>query len=191
MKLWKSPALPAAPQAWTSARQRASREWQRLAPREQRLVSLAALVAGAALLWMLAFEPAWNSVQTLRDRLPQLRAQSAQLDTILTEIRELQAGTTSGALPVAEVPAALEDSLRRAGLDATATVSQATPDTWDVHLNEAPVSPVLQWLQTLPYELRLATPQVELARAENAEGRQLAGRLTGRIVVAFPNEGGA
>lgn len=190
MKRRKFTALPAPPAAWVEARARSTRAWQRLAPREQRMLTLAGVVVLAALLWLVAFEPAWKSVNTLQHRLPQLRAEAAQLDSILVEIRELQAGTTGGTLTTAEVPPALADSLRRAGLEANTSINQTSPESWEVSLHEAPVAPVLDWLQTLPFELRLNTPVVALARSEGPEGQVLAGRFSGHIVVNLP-EGGA
>lgn len=175
--------------AWWQRLQRDSQQaWQRLAPRERTLVSLGGLVVGLAIVWLLLFEPAWNTVQRWRTTLPQLNAQAAQLDAILAEARELQRSAGAGQLPLAEVGAAITESLQRAGLASTASVTQTEPERWQVTLEQAPVGATLGWLQTLPFELRLPATEVLLERAAGPDGRRLAGRLSGHIIVQPPGD---
>ena len=69
--------------------------WAAFAPRERRLLSLAAAVLGLFLLWTLAVAPAWRT----------LRSAPAQLDTLDAQLQQMQAlaaeaGRLRGAPPV-------------------------------------------------------------------------------------------
>lgn len=171
--------------AWLRRWQRESQQaWQRLAPRERRLVSVGGIVLALVLVWLMLFEPAWNTVQRWRAALPELNAQAAQLDTILAEVRELQRNQGHGLEVGPELTASLEDSLERAGLADRTTLAEPGAGTWTVTLDQAPVAATLTWLQTLPFELRLRASAIDLARAEGPDGRQLAGRLSGEITLS-------
>ncbi|MCK9509902.1 MAG: type II secretion system protein M [Pigmentiphaga sp.] len=186
MKLSRPFVLPAAPSWWLGLRRQWDRSWQRLAPRERRLVILAAAVAGLALVWLMLFEPAWQAVNRWRSALPQLSAQAAQLDAVLRETRELQRQAGRGQADASGMAGALEESLLRAGLADVATLSQPAADRWSVALEQAPVLPTLEWLQALPFELRLQAEGVSLQRSADADGRVLAGRLSGEIQLRLP-----
>ncbi|MGE4337319.1 MAG: type II secretion system protein GspM [Pigmentiphaga sp.] len=186
MKLSRPFVLPAAPAWWLGLRRQWDQSWQRLAPRERRLVALAATVAGLAIVWLLLFEPAWQSVNRWRSALPQLSAQAAQLDAILREARDLQRQAGKGQADASGMAEALDDSLLRAGLADVATLSQPAADRWTVALEHAPVVPTLEWLQTLPFELRLQAEGASLQRSADADGRLLAGRLSGEIQLLLP-----
>ncbi|OIN91401.1 MAG: hypothetical protein AUJ20_11300 [Comamonadaceae bacterium CG1_02_60_18] len=98
-----------------SARELMQSRWQRVAPREQRSLLLAAAVLGAALLWWLGLAPAlalWRSAS----------AQHQQLDTQLQHMQALQAQARSlQALPTpdaATAQRALTAALQALGSDA-------------------------------------------------------------------------
>lgn len=172
------------PDGWLRLQRNASVQWQRLAPRERRLVTLAALVTGAAIIWLVLFEPAWNTLQRVRTELPSLRGQAAQLDTILAESRALQqrVGTAGTATPGEE---AITGSLTRAGLQAHMVVTHEA-NGWLVTLEQAPIEPTLMWLRDMPAELRLEAAHAALQRPAGDQGQTITGVVTGTILLAPP-----
>lgn len=88
-------ARPADPAAWQRLLAGGRTRWAAFAPRERRLLSLAAAVLGLFLLWTLAVAPAWR---TLRSAPAQLDALDAQLQQMQAQAAE--AGRLRGAPPV-------------------------------------------------------------------------------------------
>ena len=89
------PANPANPATWHKLLAGWRTRWAAFAPRERRLLSLAAAVLGLFLLWTLAVAPAWRT----------LRIAPAQLDTLDAQLQQMQAlaaeaGRLRGAPPV-------------------------------------------------------------------------------------------
>ena len=89
------PANPANPATWHKLLAGWRTRWAAFAPRERRLLSLAAAVLGLFLLWTLAVAPAWRT----------LRSAPAQLDTLDAQLQQMQAlaaeaGRLRGAPPV-------------------------------------------------------------------------------------------
>jgi general secretion pathway protein M len=90
--------------------------WSERAPRERAWLAVGGLVVAAALIYLLLIEPAWQGTRKLERSLPATRAQSAELAALLAQARELRERPQS-ALPAAgDARAALEASLKRAGL---------------------------------------------------------------------------
>ena len=58
-------------------------QWQTLAERERNLISLAVFFSVLALLYLLAFEPAWQGRAKLQKDLPKLRAQAEQMQVLV------------------------------------------------------------------------------------------------------------
>src|SRR5690606_37157629 len=119
-------------------------------------------------------------------------ADAARVDALIAEARALQRAD-SGHMDAASLSDALRASLRRAGLEASATVSEDiaagdnSPRQWNIALLNADVAHVMQWLAELPYLLRVQTQVVDLARA-NIDGRDRPGSVTGSIRVTLPTE---
>ncbi len=177
--------------AWlVQARAQATRRWQRLAPRERRLLSWGAAVGAIALTWVLAIEPAWQTVDRLGTSLPALRAQVAQVDAVLAEARTLQAAPGT-ALVGGDTLADITDSLRMAGIADQATVTAADADTWQVELQAAPIEPLMRWLQDLPFTQRLQPVTLDLARPVGDDGRPRAGLVSGSLSLARAGAEGA
>jgi len=101
------------------------RLWSEREPRERSLLAGAALLVGLALLYLVLVEPAVSSIARLQRSLPLARAQAAELEALLGEVRALKArpavatGSGKDALP------ALEQSLAAAGLKAARVVPLA------------------------------------------------------------------
>lgn len=168
--------------AWIAPAQRnLTLYWQRLAPRERRLLTLAAVVAGAALIWLVLLEPALNTTARLRASLPNLRAQAAQVDVIIAEARELGQQAGIGATGTAST-AGLTDSLRRAGLDDTASLTALDSRHWEVSFTQAPMESILLWLRDVPFELRLRATRAELSRSATEPARP--GLVSGSVTLS-------
>lgn len=180
------------PSWWPRLHRETTTAWQRLAPRERRLLSLGGVVIALAFIWLVLFEPAWTTVRRLEASLPQLHAQSAQLDAILLEARELQRLGGGQGLPADQMLDEISASLERAGLAGVSLLSADKPQgPWEVIVESAPVAATLQWMQSLPFELRLRVLELDLQRAQGPDGRQLAGRLSGRLLLDTAQEQGS
>ncbi|GAA5235094.1 type II secretion system protein M [Verticiella sediminum] len=161
--------------------------WQRLVPRERRLVSLAATLAGVALTWQFLFLPAWRTTRAAADTLPALRAQAAQLDTVIAQARASNARQARAGAPIGETD--LAASLTRAGLATHASVSREARH-WQVTLRAAPIEPVLGWLRDVGTELRLRPTRVDLSRVADDAGAILPGLVSGGVDLSAAGDDG-
>jgi general secretion pathway protein M len=167
--------------------------WLQRTSQERRLLCLCAVVVVTALAWTLGLRPALNTIEQSRELLPRLRAQTAQVDTLILEARSLQR-SQSGKIDPANLPQALRASLRRAGLEETATLSQTgqpsnnSPRQWEITMHNANATRLMEWLAGLPYLLQVQTQVVELKRA-SIDGRDRPGHVSGRVIVQLPEQG--
>lgn len=189
-------------QQWASARAtlrraldptltRARQRYLALAPRERRLVTVAAAILGTAVVYVTLIEPPLNAVRKLHAELPALRGQAASVADLTSQARALRQGSGSRAV-VAPTPAELGASLERAGLPATMwTLGQPESGAgMQLTLNQAPSSALLRWLDGAGRDWGLATQQVALTRATNPNGRPLPGLVNGDITLIAPSASG-
>ncbi|WP_276808988.1 type II secretion system protein GspM [Castellaniella defragrans] len=177
---WNARARPALGR-WHAA-------WRRLSPRERRLLGLAVLLLGVAVLWLAALRPAIGTLRQAREQLPVLRAQAAELEAVVLESRAL-GRERRGAMTLEETAAALQESLRRAGLQAhgrfgpvrAADGAMRQPLT----VEQAPAARLLAWLAQLPEIARVRVHRLDLARS-HVGGRDRPGLLSGSIELALP-----
>ena len=171
--------------------QRRGQAWlARLAPRERRLLGIAAAVVGLALAWLIFIEPAMKSVRDLGVELPKLRAQAATVADLTARARGLRRGGehTAGTLPT---DAELRASLHQAGLSenqwsaapaqpaaGTGAAADANPGL-TLTFTEASSVAALRWLDGAPRDWRLVVTDVTLTRPRDADDRRLPGRLSG------------
>ncbi len=108
--------------------------WNSFAPRERRMVGLAALVLGSFLVFVVAIRPAWTTVRDAPARLGELDAQFQQMQRMVGESKELR-GTPR--MAPAQAGVALKSAtdamgsvgrLNVVGDRATLTVTNATGD---------------------------------------------------------------
>jgi general secretion pathway protein M len=99
--------------------------WSAREPRERLVLAGGAALAGVALLYVLLIDPAFSAIARLQRSLPNARAQSAQLEALLTEVRALKSRPAVAAASGADAPAAIEQSLAAAGLKAGRVVPLA------------------------------------------------------------------
>jgi general secretion pathway protein M len=121
-------------------RARAAAAWQGLAPRERRLVALAAGVVGVALLWALAVQPAWRTLARAPAEIDRL---DAQLQTMRALAAEAQALRDTPPVPPEQAQAALQAATARLGEQA-----QLAPagDRIVVRFNGVAPSALREWL---------------------------------------------
>lgn len=103
-----SAGLAGARSAWRGLQAR----WAAMAPRERRLVSLAAAVLGSFLVWSLAIAPAWRTVQTAPARLDAQQQQALQMQRLAGEAAALRAVAP---VPLDRAQAALAAATERLG----------------------------------------------------------------------------
>lgn len=138
-------------------------QWDKLAPRERRSVSIAASLIGVALVWWLALSPA---LQTLRGAEAQHRLLDAQLQTMHRLQAEAQALQAMPKMPFEEAIKALEASVRqRFGTTAQLSVvgERAT-----VTLKGASASALAQWLAQARIDARALPAEARLLRSPGA-----------------------
>jgi len=168
--------------------QRSTQAWlARLAPRERRLLGVAAAVVGLAVAWLALIEPALTSVRTLDAELPKLRAQAATVADLTARARGLQRGGahTAGTLPS---DAELRASLNQAGLAenqwSAAPADEGKAKALTVTFKEASSAATLRWLDGAPRDWRLVITDASLTRPRDADDRRLPGRLSGSVTLA-------
>lgn len=165
----------------------AGQRYQALAPRERRLLASAAMLLGAALVFVSLIEPPLNTLRKLQSELPALRGQAATVADLTAQAAALRrkSATPSGVMPNATE---LGASLERAGLSAELWVLEQPEASAGVllTLKQAPSSALLRWLDGAARDWGLAVKQVELARAANANGRPLPGLVNGKVTLTAP-----
>lgn len=183
--------------AWQAARKPvdpalalARARYQALAPRERRLVAGAALLLGAAIVFVSLIEPPLNTVRKLHTELPDLRAQAATVADLTTQAAALRQRSVAlaGAMPSRPE---LSASLERAGLPAGQwTLADADSGGVELSLEQAPASALMRWLDGAGRDWGLAIAHVDLARAANANGRPMPGLVNGKVVLLPPQAAG-
>jgi general secretion pathway protein M len=189
MKMLRFPMQLRMPGWALQASRTGAAHWHRLSPREKRLAGLAGVVVMTALIWVMALQPAMQTVERLGTALPRLRADAARLDAVIREARQLSAASRPQVLTAGQTPQALREALEQAGLAQTASVILASAGTWQILLDRAPVQEALAWLQDMPFVLRLQATEVSLHRSVDEQGRMLSGVVSGSITVVLPAGG--
>ena len=160
----------------TQATQHLGALWQRLAPREQRAVQLAAWVVGVGLLWWIGLAPA---IDTLR----QANMRHAQLDRTLAQMQGQAASAevlrSQNATPPPGREAALralEEATRQLGAGAQLALQG---DRATVTMREIAPGALAQWLQQVRVNARLLPVQAQIQRAG-------ASAWSGQVILAGP-----
>lgn len=151
--------------------------WAEMPAREKKLVTLAAGLVLAAVLWQLLLAPALTTVR-------QADAQARVLDAELQHMKTLQAQAQSlqnqPALDPAQALRALEQATRQV-LGAT-TPLQVSGERATVTLQGASADAVAQWLAQARLNARSVPLEARLTRAANGGGS----RWSGAIVMSLP-----
>jgi general secretion pathway protein M len=95
-----------------SLRAQASARWSTMSAKERLGVTLALLLVGVALLWMIAVQPALRTLSDAPQRMEQLDAQWQHMQRLAAEARELRSATP---VTASQVSQALESATDRLG----------------------------------------------------------------------------
>lgn len=134
----------------------------RLAPREQRAVTLAAWVLGLGLVWWLAVAPALSTLRQAPERHARIDAQLSQMRSMAASADSLRAQNTASPIGRDDALRALEQAT--AGLSGTAQLA-VLGDRATVTLKNTPPEALAQWLSQVRVNARLMPLEAKLSRA--------------------------
>lgn len=126
--------------------------WHERAPREKTVIALLGAVVALALAYLLLVEPALTGIKRLERGLPQTRSQTAQLDTLLGEVKALKARPQVATVSPTEARGAIDKSLAAAGMKAARIVPLSDGDVQITFAN-VPYAAWSTWLAGLEREL--------------------------------------
>jgi general secretion pathway protein M len=102
--------------------------WAERAPRERSIIAAAGAVMVLVVGYLVLIEPAWTGITRLERTLPQLRANAAELESLLSEVRALRSRAGVASISGAEARGAIDTSLARSGVKAARVVPLADGD---------------------------------------------------------------
>ena len=144
-----------------------ARAWYaQLAPRERRLLVVAAWVLGLGLLWALAVQPAWRTMRAAPAKLERLERQLQSMQVQATEARELRA------LPALPRPQALATLRAATGRLGNATLVEQG-DRVVVTLQGVSGQRLREWLGEVRASARARAVEVQLTRDDAGLGGTL------------------
>jgi general secretion pathway protein M len=146
--------------------------WQQLAPREQALISTAALLLGIALGWWVLVAPA---LQVVRQADQQAQALQTQLQTMQTLQAQAQALQGRPALGFDEAVRALERATQET-LAGTARLN-IVGERATVTLQGSSADALAQWLTQARLNARALPLEAQLQREDGAQGAVWQGSL--------------
>ena len=135
--------------------------WIGLARRERVGVIVASALVAAALLYLLALEPAWRSRARLASELPRLRAELVELDALAAEAKTLKVRTRTPESP-AQTKAALTKLLAERRIAESAIRDDG--ERFVVSARRADAAAWLSWLQEASSELALRVSAARMSR---------------------------
>ncbi len=144
--------------------EQAVRRWGALQPRERRVVGIGGGLALVAILYLAAFEPAWDGRRRLQAELPALRGQLAQIEGLAAEARRLSSAPSQATDSPQQMRAALERSIEAAGLKDTVAQLTVAGDLIDLRFRSVGFPAWLDWLEQALRETRLRAVDVTLER---------------------------
>ncbi|MDO4638160.1 MAG: type II secretion system protein M [Lautropia sp.] len=157
-------------------------KWASLAPRDRRMLVIAACFLLVIVFWQLLLDPAWVGRQRLQKTLPALRADLAQMDHMAGEARELANAADAPAETVAQITSRLEQSLLARGLDKDMAKVQAQGDIIEVRLHQAPFESWIFWLDAAVRETRTRIVDLSVTR-------ESPGIFSGRLALEIAHHG--
>ncbi len=152
--------------------------WRALAPRERAMLAFALAVVVLAIVYAVLFEPAWNARRALAQELPALRAQVAQMASLVDEAKQLRGAPQSADTPHA-TRAALESSIQAAGMQPGLTKLELSGELFDLRFASVAHAVWLDWLDTTVRETRLRVLDVAVQRESEP------GVVSARLVLEF------
>jgi general secretion pathway protein M len=155
--------------------------WRERNARERALLGTGGAVLLLAIAYLLLIEPARAGIVRLERGLPSQRAQVAQLESLLAEVKTLKSRPQVATISPSEARSALEKSLAAAGLKAARIVPLSDGDL-QLIFADVPYAGWAVWLAGIERELGARAISVN-ANGNNTPGRvdvELALRLARR-----------
>jgi general secretion pathway protein M len=143
--------------------------WLERAPRERLILGFGGGVLLLVVAYLLLVEPAWSGINRLERSLPQQRAQAAELEALLGEVKGLRAQPQVATVSASEVKGAIEGSLARAGLKTTRIVPLSDGDVQLTFAN-VPYGTWAAWLAGIERELGARATAVAVTGKDGTPG---------------------
>lgn len=160
-----------------------------LSARERRALLAATVVIAAALLYLVAFEPAYEGRGKRLAELPVLRDQVAKIEGLALEVETLTAQARSaadrGVVPPSldQARSLLDRSVQTAGLGAGASPAELVGTQIRLRLREVAVNDWLRWQQSVLKETRLRLVEASIER------ERVSGRVNLKLIFERPGQG--
>ncbi len=161
--------------------------WLELAPREQRMVVIAAALVTAALLWWVALAPALRTLSAAPAEHARLDAQLQQMTALQTQARALQSQPRASR---DDALRALESSVRQSfGANAQLQTVGANEGV-NIQMRAAPADALAQWFSQARSNARAVPREAHLTRSQATTGPGSADvakvRWDGTLVMSLP-----
>jgi general secretion pathway protein M len=143
--------------------------WAERAPRERSILMVGGILLLAVIAYLILVEPAWTGIARLERSLPQQRANAAELEALLAEVKSLKARPAVATMSATDARGALEGSLSKAGLKATRIVPLSDGDI-QLTFSDVPVSKWAPWLASIERELGARSTAVTVTGRDAAPG---------------------
>jgi general secretion pathway protein M len=143
--------------------------WAERAPRERSILLIGGILLLAVMAYLTAIEPAWTGIARLEKSLPQQRANAAELEALLAEVKALKGRPAVATMSAADARSALESSLSKAGIKATRIVPLSDGDV-QLTFSDVPVSKWAPWLASVERELGARSTAVTVTGRDAAPG---------------------
>ena len=143
--------------------------WAERVPRERAILVLGGVLVLAVIIYLVAIEPAWTGIARLERSLPQQRANAAELEALLAEVKALKARPAVATMSAADARSALESSLGKAGLKAARIVPLSDGEI-QLQFSDVPVSRWAPWLASVERELGARSTVVTVTGREATPG---------------------
>lgn len=158
--------------------------WGGLQARERRVLGIGGTLLVLVLVWLLAFEPAWNGRRKLAAELPSLRGQLAKMEGLAGEARRLSGQASQATDSPQQLKVALERSIDAAGLKGAMSQLTVAGDLIDLRFKDVSFAAWLAWFDTALRETRLRAVDVAIDRETTP------GRVGVRLTLEAPKRGG-
>lgn len=160
-------------------------QWWRSLARRERNVFLAGLVLLAlALVYLVAFEPAWIGRQKIARELPQLRSQVAQMDALSSEARRIS-GLGGGAESAAAIRRSVESSVEAHGVKPFLAQSNFGGELIELKFNSVPFAMLMTWLEATVRDTRVRVVDANIAR------ETVSGTVSAKLALELPKRDAA
>ena len=143
--------------------------WAERAPRERSILLIGGVLLVAVIAYLIAIEPAWTGIARLEKSLPQQRANAAELEALLAEVKALKGRPAVATMSATDARGALESSLAKAGMKATSVVPLSDGDV-QLTFADVPISKWAPWLAGIERELGARATAVTVTGRDAAPG---------------------